>query len=134
MTGRSCDALWVGLLAQIKRPVFYGTATDDEWPELRTAIELRGGDYLALPVGQPDELPLWHFVSNVCPLGSTQVCQRSNGTCEVHWVGPGAVLKPVAPATAALVWCYLLNGNPDARLEKSEDWAALSARVSVLAG
>ena len=42
-------------------------------------------------------------------------------------------LKLLAPATAALVWCYLLNNNPAARLEKSEAWAALSARVAVVA-
>jgi hypothetical protein len=134
VTGRNCDALWVGLLAQLSKSVYYGTATADAWPELRTAIELRGGDYLALPTDQPGGDSVWHFAATACPLCSSQDCQRSNGSRELHWVGPGVALKLLAPATAALVWCYLLNNNPAARLEKSEAWAALSAHVAVVAG
>src|SRR5688500_7123189 len=132
MTPRHGDSQLIDLLAHQPEAVFCGTASAEAWPDRRAAIELRGGEYLALAAGPPNE-PLWNVITTACPLRTSLVILRGNGDKDLLWVGPGAVLKPVNPLVATLLWCGLLNSYPGARLHKSEAWAALTARAATCA-
>ncbi len=133
MTARHSDALLVQLLAQQPQQIYCGLTSDDEWPDLRTAIELRGGEYLALAVEEPGEPTMWNVATTACPLRASRVLVRGNGSRDLLWVGPDTVLKPVGPGIAALAWCCLLCAYPDARLQKSEIWAAATSRAAARA-
>jgi hypothetical protein len=109
------DDLRAALLLDRQTRLWLWTGPPDRWPEVRVALELGGGEYVAALGGSSA------FQRNALALATVAFPRPA-----VEGEGASPV-DAINPQVASLIWLGVTRLDRLGRIEKSEAWAALLA-------